>query len=180
MNDPRSPESDGRGSRPDNLDTDGDPDAELLAACGDALVAAADATVPAWIGRLLAARLGDVGIDVAAEPWASQVAEAVAATTADVHARLRSLVDTDVDEQRSTPLQVLAGAVRFATDVLAAAEVAPVKRDEWEERSFPADRYALAPAALSDVDAALHEPGLVWGAAKAHVILTRRRSEGRL
>ena len=30
-----------------------------------------------------------------------------------------------------------------------------------------------------DLDPALHEPGLRWGAAKAHVVLARRRAEGR-
>jgi hypothetical protein len=39
--------------------------------------------------------------------------------------------------------------------------------------------YDLTPASFADVDPALHEPGLVWGAAKAHVHLARRRREGR-
>ena len=32
---------------------------------------------------------------------------------------------------------------------------------------------------IRDFYASLHEPGLVWGAAKAHVVLARRRAEGR-
>ena len=37
-------------------------------------------------------------------------------------------------------------------------------RDEFLERQFPGDPYQLGPAAFSDADEALHEPGLVWGA----------------
>ena len=36
----------------------------------------------------------------------------------------------------------------------------------------------VGPAAFSDVDEDLHEPGLVWGAARAHVHLRRRRESG--
>ena len=32
---------------------------------------------------------------------------------------------------------------------------------------------------FADVDPTLHEPGLRWGASKAHVVLLRRRAEGR-
>ena len=34
-------------------------------------------------------------------------------------------------------------------------------------------------ATVVGLPTALHEPGLVWGAAKAHVVLARRRAEGR-
>jgi hypothetical protein len=38
--------------------------------------------------------------------------------------------------------------------------------------------YDLSPAAFADLDPSLREPGLTWGAAKAHVHLARRRREG--
>jgi hypothetical protein len=56
--------------------------------------------------------------------------------------------------------------------------VGPPDRDEFARRNFPEDRYDLTPASFADVDPTLHEPGLVWGAAKAHVVLQRRRAEG--
>src|SRR5918998_1467217 len=77
---------------------------------------------------------------------------------------------------------VLAGqgiAVDDATAVLRAAGARPVPRDEFSERSFPDYVYDLSPATFADVDPSLHEPGLLWGAAKAHVHLARRRREGR-
>jgi hypothetical protein len=70
---------------------------------------------------------------------------------------------------------VLRAAVRHPTAVLAEAGVPEVVRDRFAEETFPADVYDLSPAAFADIDPALAEPGLVWGAAKAHVVLTRRR-----
>ncbi|HRE00718.1 MAG TPA: hypothetical protein PLV68_05430, partial [Ilumatobacteraceae bacterium] len=58
---------------------------------------------------------------------------------------------------------------------LAAHGVPPRQRDPFAERAFPADRYGLSPAAWSDVDESLHEPGLIWGAWKAKTVLARRR-----
>ena len=63
--------------------------------------------------------------------------------------------------------------------MLAQVGARPVPRDEFRERSFPDDVYDLVPGSFADVDAGLHEPGLVWGAAKAHVHLARRRREGK-
>jgi hypothetical protein len=62
--------------------------------------------------------------------------------------------------------------------VLAAAGVPPVGRDEVARRLHPDDDYDLTPASFADISPELHEPGLVWGAAKAHVVLARRRREG--
>ena len=70
------------------------------------------------------------------------------------------------------------GVPAALAQVLADAGVPPIVRDEFEERAFPDDVYGLAPASFADLDPALREPGLVWGAAKAHVVLARRRAEG--
>ena len=95
-------------------------------------------------------------------------------------ARARQLLGTDIDAQAGNPLSVLRGLVGHATAVLAAAGAHPVARDEFSEHNFPDDVYDLTPASFAEIDPALHEPGLVWGAAKAHVHLARRRREGRL
>jgi hypothetical protein len=50
-----------------------------------------------------------------------------------------------------------------------------VVRDKQQERLFPDDDYDLAPANFADVSPDLAEVGLVWGAAKAHTHLQRRR-----
>jgi hypothetical protein len=89
--------------------------------------------------------------------------------------RLRALFAEDVEAQATTPLSVLRDASRHATDVLAGAGVAPVRRDEMRVRAFPADVYDLAPATWSDVDERLREPGLLWGASKARAVIDRHR-----
>ncbi|MCB0970122.1 MAG: hypothetical protein KDA97_01200, partial [Acidimicrobiales bacterium] len=102
-------------------------------------------------------------------------AEAAVAAADDVGARLRELLAADVDEQRTGPLAVVRAAVSYPTDVLRRAGVPAVVRDEFAERAFVEDRYGLAPAAFADLDEGLADLGLRWGAAKAHVVLRRRR-----
>jgi hypothetical protein len=53
--------------------------------------------------------------------------------------------------------------------------VPAIERDRQAEAQFPDDDYDLTPASFADLDPALHEPGLRWGAAKAHVHLRRHR-----
>jgi hypothetical protein len=92
---------------------------------------------------------------------------------------VRTLLGTDVDAQGANPLALVRGlAVPFPTGVLRRAGVPPVVRDEFAERAFPDDVYDLSPASFGDLHPSLHEPGLAWGAAKAYVVLARRRAEG--
>lgn len=156
------------------------PDAELLAACGDALVEVARVAVPNWVTRTLEAHLSSAGVDTSGGAWNERIEAASEATGTEVLTRLRALLARDLDDQRMTPLQILREATGHASQVLREAGVAPSVRDEWERRAFPDDDYRLAPASLIDVDEALHEPGLLWGAAKAHAVLARRRAEGRI
>jgi hypothetical protein len=62
------------------------------------------------------------------------------------------------------------GAVREPSVVLEDAGIPAVVRDEFEERSFPDDRYGLAPRTFADLDDALGPVQLVWGLAKAAVL----------
>jgi hypothetical protein len=71
---------------------------------------------------------------------------------------------------------LLRSAARFPTGVLLDAGVPGAVRDEFLQTQFPDDVYDLGPAAFADLDPSLHEPGLIWGAAKAHVHLARRRA----
>ncbi|HEY9555380.1 MAG TPA: hypothetical protein VIR58_01530, partial [Acidimicrobiales bacterium] len=82
---------------------------------------------------------------------------------------------TDVDAQRSNPLALLRSAVPHLTAALRSLGVPAVERDVQAEQMFPDDLYDLTPAAYADIDQSVHEPGLIWGAAKAHVIIRRRR-----
>jgi hypothetical protein len=144
----------------------------------DALADAVDAALPGWVERcverLSRAHFGRTPPEVA---WAASVAGEQA--RAEVGTALRALLALDVDEQRTNPLSLLRGAVRYPTAVLRDAGVPPVARNEFDERAFPDDVYGLAPATWRDVDESLHEPGIVWGAWKAKTVLDRRRAEGR-
>jgi len=141
----------------------------------NALADAIEEALPRWVVRSVERVL--VAYRGVADP--AVMAEAAAAgmrAVDEVMPRLRALLATDVDEQRTNPLSILRAAVRHPTEVLRAAGVPGVVRDEFDEQAFPDDDYCLTPASFAEVDPSLHEPGLVWGAAKAHVHLSRRRS----
>lgn len=130
------------------------------------LVAVVSVVVPQWIERCL---------DRFGVPIDEQARASARAAGDEAVQRLQSLLALDVEAQPTTPLSVLRAVTRHATAVLAAAGVAPVRRDEMRARSFPDDVYDLAPATWSDVDPRLHDPGVVWGASKARAVIDRHR-----
>ncbi len=140
-------------------------------ALGDAVLDA----LPRWVERSVVSRYEAWAGRPAADELREEARAAGEEAVAVVGPELRDLLATDVDAQRSNPLAILRRAARFPTGVLAAAGVPPVERDAQAERLFPDDVYDLGPAAFADLGPDVHEPGLVWGAAKAHVILRRRR-----
>lgn len=163
---------------PDANPLDDPADAAALREHAARLVAVIDASVGSWIERLVLARWTDWRAD---DPPGAVAAAARAAgerARSEVTPALRELLVTDVDEQRSNPLTLLRAASGHATRVLREEGVPPVARDEQAEALFPDDVYDLVPGSFADVDPSLEEPGLVWGAAKAHVVLARRRREG--
>ena len=163
----------------DQPHTPDDPgDAEALAAYATALADGVDRAIPAWVDRAVRSVLAAQGIPVTGDVEAG-IADAAAGARADGSPRVRALLEADIDAQRGTPLAVLRYLVPYPTAVLRSAGARPVARDEFAARNFPDDVYDLTPASFADVDPGLHEPGLVWGAAKAHVHLARRRREGR-
>lgn len=164
------------------VDADANPvdepaDAAALAEHAEVLVRAVESVLGAWVVRAVRLRW----LAWAAEEPPGEVVlaarEAGHRACASVVPALRHLLQTDVDAQRSNPLSLLRAAVVYPTGVLADAGVPDVVRDADAERLFPDDRYDLSPGSFSDIDPSLHEPGLVWGAAKAHVVLARRRRD---
>lgn len=159
--------------------TDGSPtDEELLASHAAVLAAGIERALGPWVARSV------IGLADAWQPGLGRTLtgpaeDAGRAAAAEIGPEVRALLALDVDAQPTGPLAVLRSAVRFPTEVLASAGVPPVVRDEFAERAFPDDVYGLAPAAFADLDPSLQDAGLVWGAAKAHVVLARRRAEGR-
>ncbi len=155
-----------------------DADEAQLAAYAAELADGIDAALERWVVRCVHRRCTDAGVPLD-EQLRAEAQEAGRRCRDEVAPAVRSLLRTDLDEQVTTPLALLRSAVRYPTQVLASAGVPEPTRDEFTSRAFPEDRYDLAPASFADLDERLAEPGLVWGAAKAHVHLARRRAEGR-
>jgi uncharacterized protein (DUF2236 family) len=153
-------------------------DLAALARYAEGLADAVQAALPGWVER----SVEQVHVARVLRRPPPDVREAAAhagrATADDVGPRVRALLALDIDEQRTNPLALLRGAVRYPTEVLRAAGVPAVRRDEFAARQFPDDDYDLTPTSFAEIDPELHEPGLVWGAAKAHVHLARRRADG--
>jgi len=160
-------------------DADDPGDLAALAEHAAALADAVEATLPGWVERAVAMRWRQWAGGPPPAELEGQARAAGERARHEVVPALRALLEADVDSQRTTPLAVVRRAVVPATEVLEAAGVPPVERDEHAVRLFPDDAYDLAPATFGDLDASLHEPGLTWGAAKAHVVIRRRRAEGR-
>jgi hypothetical protein len=142
------------------------------------LATAVELALEPWVVRTVEARCRDAGRIVDDEVRAA-AHDAGRRCRDQVGAAVRELLSTDPDDQRGSPLALLRSATRFATEVLHQLGVSPVERDEFSVAAFAEDVYDLSPASFADVDPALHEPGLMWGAAKAHIHLARRRAEGR-
>lgn len=142
------------------------PDQASVEESAASLAGAIEAAIPGWVRgsvrRVMLAWKGEVPteVDRAAEVAGQRARD-------DAGRRVRDLLARDIDEQRATPLSILRSAVSYPTEVLQAAGVPPVERDEFRDRAFPGDVYDLAPASFADVDPALNDAAMAWGAAKA-------------
>jgi hypothetical protein len=150
-------------------------DAAALRSYADALCSAVVEALPAWVERCVSDRHRQWIDEPVPEPVRVASARAGVEAAAAVEPVLRGLLASDVEAQRTNPLAILRSAARFPTAVLQQAGVPPVERDAQAEAMFPDDAYDLGPAAFADLGPSVHEAGLVWGAAKAHVIISRRR-----
>jgi hypothetical protein len=139
-----------------------------------ALLDAARAVVPGWLRRVTL----EAGVRGGVDPATIEhhVDDVVDRASTDLLERLADLLGTDVDEQRTTPLTLLRDSVSEPTRLL--RELGAVPPSSPDADRFPDDVYRIGPAAWSDVDPSLHEPGLMWGAWKAMTILARRRDDG--
>lgn len=133
------------------------------------------AAIPGWVTGAVERVMASRSLAMTAETRRAAAA-AGSRAQAEAGAAIRGLLEADIDEQRSTPLTLLRQAVRYPTRVLQEARVPPAARDRFAERAFPDDVYDLTPASLADVDPALTDPGIAWGAAKAFEHKRRHRS----
>jgi hypothetical protein len=141
-----------------------------------ALADGIEAALPGWVERSVARVLHAWG-GALDDEVRDAAAEAGRKAAADVGPAVRALLADDEEAQRSNPLALVRAAVRYPTAVLRAAGVPPVVRDEQQERLFPDDVYDLAPANFGDLDPALADVGVRWGAAKAFRHLKRHKAD---
>ena len=138
---------------------------------------AARVAVPRWVRRCVSSVATAAGtpLDTHAVRLTDDAARAADEA---IGGRLRDLFETDVDAQRSNPLEILRSGVVYPTAVLRELGIGPVARHQFETERFPDDVYGLTPATWADIDESLYEPGIIWGAWKAKTVLDRRRAEG--
>jgi len=139
------------------------------------LLETSDRVVAKWVERLIRIhcdeqkisdpRVGDLCISV------------IAQVSTEVHVNLVELLSRDVFEQRTNPLAIFREATRPITELLSNLGCSPVSRDDFNERSFPEDIYGLSPATWIDIDEALVEPGIEWGAWKAATVMMRKKNQ---
>jgi hypothetical protein len=149
---------------------------EMLRTTGTEIAAGVARELPAWVAVQVARILDAWGrADDAARRRALAAAPAAGdAAARRVVAELQALFATDVAAQRSSPLAIVRTAYREPTVLLEAAGVPPVRRDPFDERTLPDDRYDLAPRSLGDLgDPELAPLHLAWGLAKARVLRAR-------
>jgi hypothetical protein len=149
----------------------------LLQEASAAILVGVERELPGWVERSVRRILdawGRAPADVR-ERAEGDAVDAGRAATNRIVAELRSLFVLDVEEQPSTPLEIVRRAYREPTVVLAAAGVAPVERDDFAERAWPDDTYGLVVHGLGDLgDEELAPLQMAWGLAKAKVLRARR------
>ena len=143
---------------------------------GAELAAAVEAALPAWIRTAVERFIppGSTSADATATLESDLYAAANQAVS-EVGTELRALLARDIDDQWTNPLSILRSAAVYPTRILAARGVAPVARDRHAQRIHPDDTYDLTPANFAEFGPDVHERGINWGAAKAHLHLRRRR-----
>jgi hypothetical protein len=151
----------------------------LLREASDAILVGVERDLPGWVTRSVTRILDAWG---RASPDDRSRAERDAvdagrAATSRVVGELRALFALDAAQQTHTPLEIVRSAYREPTAVLAAAGVAPIVRDEFDERTWPDDEYGLVIHGLGELgDDDLAPFQMAWGLAKAKVLRARHHA----
>lgn len=141
-------------------------DDEAFAGYGQALFQAVSEAVRPWLRILVDARVTDVdaGLHIVLEQVAVDAEQAI-----------RVLIDADVETPLSGPLERIRRAVEPLNVALAERDAPPPRRNPLDVEMRPHDLYDLGPMTFRDLGDAVHDAGIAWGAAKAHVHMQRRR-----
>ena len=154
-----------------------DPDlVERLDAAGAEIVGRVAAVLPGWVDRSVRGIVSAWGrLSPAEVEHVDRELPGLALVVRDrVGDDLAALFGCDPAQQHTTPLAILRSAYREPTEFIAQFGVPDVVRDPFDERTFPADVYDLAPKAAADIgDPDLGPVVLAWGLAKAKLLRAR-------
>jgi hypothetical protein len=152
----------------------------IMREAGARLIEGVQTAIGPWAVRVVAERIDAWG-NAPAATRTNAVAEAAAIglrAAERVAGELGALLALDPEAQRATPLEIVRSAVREPTEVLRSAGVPEVVRDDFAERAWPHDVYALVPNTLADLgDEELAPLHVAWGVGKATVIKARRAAD---
>lgn len=139
----------------------------------ETLLDAAVAAMPGWVQRCVHSVLGAQSIEVTpdVERATEQASLDAQSWTAEL---LPPVLATNDPQHVGTPLTVIRAAARFPTAVLRQAGAAELQRDDYARRHFPEDVFDLTPASWADIDDALVDPAIRWGAARVRAHLDSR------
>ncbi len=169
-------------------DVGGDPEAAV--ARGLALMHEAEARIVDAVERLGAAWVVRAVTNIL-DAWGRLEAGDRAETLARAHTageqaarrvegELRELFALAPERQQATPLQLVRSLRREATDVLRAAGIPGVERDDFEVRTLPDDEYGLVLRSLDELgEDDLQAIHLAWGVGKATVVRARAQGAAR-
>lgn len=135
---------------------------------GERLAAAVTADIGPWLREVVAKRIADPGADTELQALLRSVErETIRAIT--------ELVTADVDAALSGPLERIRRSIHPLTEALDERGVQAPVRNSLDVEMRPDDRHGLGPMNYLDISQEVHEAGITWGAAKAHLHMKRRR-----
>jgi hypothetical protein len=137
---------------------------------GERLHQAITGAIRPWLNAVIESRVPDTAIS-------AQLAETLDGISTAVDRSIAELINADVQEPLSGPLERIRREVEPLNDALDHLGVPAPQRDAVDVQMRPADRHALGPMTFRDLGENVHEAGITWGAAKAHLHLQRRRPD---
>lgn len=129
--------------------------------------AVADAIVP-WLTSVVG--------DRTTAPIPDAVTAAIDDVSEKALANITTLIEADVDRPLSGPLEQIRRAVVELGPVLDAHRFTAPPRDPFDEQMSPNDTHSLGPASFFELGEEVQRAGITWGAAKAHLHQSRRRT----
>lgn len=151
-------------------DSNDESDEEKYLRYGMALRTVIEAAFEPWLRSTVEARI-EARSDA---PLPEEVEKAIAAAEERASKNITRLIEADVSEPLSGPLEQLRQAVSDLGPVLESLDVTPPHRDPYDQEMRPDDIYDLGPISFMDLGEEVQTAGITWGAAKAHLHITRR------